>query len=421
LKFKLNSNLKDTNVQYAANYQINNVQWNNCKAITARGRIENNTLLVKEGTFLYKNIPFNFRGTLEDFAAPRINTTIENGIFSLIAKTRYKEGVLVLERAHLKGKGTSLTATGRLHAHQNPFTKLEGSGKVSLNDVKEAMKTFHKSSSFIEKTALEGIINTKFSLSDKAGDHNWQLKLTGVSERITIYNLTLEAVTIDLLKEGKLLTVSPVLATLAQGKVDVRTKVDFENKKVTLNCIANDIDLHSLKEQLKLKSKNLSGKLSLEARLENNSLSDVTNPTGQGKIVVKEGNIWEINFLKGLGEFLFIPDFEDIQVKEGYSDFALKNDTVIFENLELNAPQMDLKGGGKISHGGTIHFMLFPQFNPDLIAASEGLKKITTSVLGKSGLLIEIEGSLKEPTYTVKPLFLSPMEKIKNFFRELQS
>ena len=82
---------------------------------------------------------------------------------------------------------------------------------------------------------------------------------------------------------------------------------------------------------------------------------------------------------------------------------------------------MDLEGGGKISTNGEVHLMLFPRFNPNIISAHKGLKSITTNILYKTGLLIEVKGDIKNPKYSMKSLLFSPSKliEIKNFFRKL--
>ncbi|MDD5194949.1 MAG: AsmA-like C-terminal region-containing protein [Candidatus Omnitrophica bacterium] len=421
LKFIINGNLGEKNYRYSANYALQGAEFKDLKRISARGQTRSGGFTVTEGAFVYKDIPFVLRGTLEDFRAPRINLTVENEIFSAIAKAFYKAGRLTVEQAIIKGKETKLSVRGRIIESNKISVAMQGEGDLSFEDAQRAFSAFGIPMAILEKARPRATFNTTFLLSGTGNPKTWLFKLSGYSDKLKIYGLEAQNANLLLEKKQNELIISPLSADLCQGKVDFRAKIDFSNKETIYNLIANDVDLSRLGEQLKLKNKNLSGKLSLEGEAKNNSLSDFHALTGQGKVIIKEGNIWEINFLKGLGNLLFIPDFEEIQFKEGSSDFVFKNSTIIFDNLKLHALEMDLEGAGKITFDGNIHFMLIPRFNPDLISVSEGLKKITTSVLGKSGLLIEIEGTLKEPRYQMKPLILSPWQKIKEFFRELEA
>jgi hypothetical protein len=178
--------------------------------------------------------------------------------------------------------------------------------------------------------------------------------------------------------------------------------------------LINDLELSRLRQEINLKNSNLSGILSLDAKLENDGLSQWNKMTGNGKVTIKEGNIWEINFLKGLGQFLFIPEFESIVFEEGYSDLLFKDENIIFENTELKSTKMTLRGQGRISTKGDLNFILVSEFNPNLISASESLNKIISSILSKNTLAIELNGTLAKPTYKIKPTVFSNFEGIKD-------
>jgi len=244
----------------------------------------------------------------------------------------------------------------------------------------------------------------------------WQLKFAGLGEKIKIYNVEASEVKLELFKDKDLLIISPLVAGVADGKIELRAKIDSINKKIVVNALVNDVDLAKLVKQLKLEKSSLSGILSMDADFENKSLTSWDKLEGSGKASIHNGNIWEINFLKGMGEFLFIPEFEEIKFEEGYSDLIFKGDNVVFENIELKSYQMDLKGKGRISFKGDLNFMLISEFNPDVVSASQGLKSFFTNILGKTSLAIELKGTVKNPSYDVKPVMFSDLEGFKKIF-----
>jgi hypothetical protein len=244
----------------------------------------------------------------------------------------------------------------------------------------------------------------------------WQIKLAGLCEKLKIYNLEASEAKLEFYKDSDLLIISPLVASLAQGKVDLRTKIDYPKKRIVVNVLANEVDLAVLAKQLKLNNSSLGGILSLEANLENDDFTSLDKLTGSGKVSIREGNIWEINFLKGMGEFLFIPEFEQIKFEDGYSDLVFKGENVGFENIELKSFQMNLRGKGRISLKGDLNFMLVSEFNPDLISSSQTLKGFFTNVLSKTSLTIEVKGTVKNPTYKVQPVIFSDLEGFKKIF-----
>ena len=418
--FTIEGNPKKNNLNYSIDYRIRDAQIKDFKNIKASGSIKNDKLFLKDATTSYRNIPLKLKGTMENFSSPEIAITAKGDIFTIDMQAKYTQETLAIKALTMQTKGSKIACRANV-TFKKPAVKIEGLGAIAFDDVSDVLKTFDIKFSPLNTLNPQGAINVKFIITGGFKIDEWQVKLAGYSEKLKVGKLGGEAVKIELYKDKDKLIISPLTAIIAQGAVDIRTKFDFSNKKAVANIIANDIDLSELNKQLKWKEKKLAGKVSLEAYLENNGLKRWEKLSGEGKIELKEGNIWELNFLTGFGEYLFIPDFEEIPFKEGYSDLIFKGEKIIFENVRLHSFQMDLQGGGMLTVGGNIHFMLLPQFNPDLIAASEGLRKITTQFLGKSGLLIEIQGTIAKPTYTTKPLLFSPfaIEKIKNFFRKL--
>ena len=183
----------------------------------------------------------------------------------------------------------------------------------------------------------------------------------------------------------------------------------------------NDIDLARLRNDLNLKDKALAGRLSLDASAKGKDILKPEGFDGAGRMVIEQGRIWKIDLLQGLGQFLFIPDFTNIVFKEGYTDFTMAAGDVIFENIDLRSSKMNLTGAGKISLKGNVHFILFPEFNPQFVASSDSLRRITTQFLGERGLVIEVAGPIKKPSYSMKPVFLSPIKTIEDFFKALRN
>ncbi|MBU0878264.1 MAG: hypothetical protein KKD55_01465 [Candidatus Omnitrophica bacterium] len=364
---------------------------------------------------------------MRDFSHPKIKLNAANSLLSLEAKAEYNKEEWVVEELILQGKDTKIFAKGSIALKEKPQIKIEGAGYIEFNDILEVIKAFNLNYTQLTKLNPHGKLNAKFIVSGGTDAKNLEIKLAGKSEKLSIYDLWLSKVNIELYKDKNTLTISPFLANLGEGKIEFRGKFDFLTNNATVNLIANRVELKNLMEQLNLKNKKLAGKLSFEAYLENDKFPKWDRFNGQGSIQIEEGNIWEINFLRGLGEFLFIPDFEEIKFSQGYSDIFFKEGSIILENLELTSSQMSLTGGGKIivkppyhpPIKGDVDFLLFPEFNSGLISASVGLKKTITDFLGKSGLAIEIEGTFNKPKYKIKSLLFSPLKRITDFFEGL--
>ncbi|MCM8831201.1 MAG: hypothetical protein NC918_03290 [Candidatus Omnitrophica bacterium] len=418
LNFKIWGNPKNK-FNYLVNYQITNASIADFSNINLYGNVTNDILKLSYGNFQYKNLSFKAFGFLENFNAPTINLSLESQLLNLYLKSFYLQNSLNIKELFVTAPNSKLIAEGKLVPKE--FFELKGFGVVSLKDLSSLLKTLNFKSSILEKLALDGLFDISFITRGKPTINALEIKMSTYSQNWSAYNLNFFDTKIQLYKEKEDLIISPIVTYIADGALELKTKLNLKTNKMILNLLLNDIDLSKIRAQLNLKNKRLAGKLSFEGYLENQDFKNPQTLTGNGKIAIKNGNVWEISLLKGLGEFLFIPDFDEIKFTEGKSDLIFKGNNIIFENLNLKSLQMDLEGGGRLSLDGNIHFIVFPHFNPNLISASEGLKKITTHLLGKAGLLVEIEGTIQKPTYKKRFLFLSPkvLENVKNFFRGL--
>jgi len=415
IDLEIESVIEDNLLKYNLDYEITKGNYLFLKNIEAAGFLNNEKIELSEGIFYYKKIPFKAKAQIMSVKPFKIKLQITDDNLKLKTHMTKLENSLDITKLSLEGKKSKLIAKGTISLDDLSLN-IEGNGNFDLIDAFDTLNPFNLTPKTLNSANTSGPLYLKFII--KAKDKNWEIKSLGRSRSLRLYNIEINNANFRLFYSDKNLTLSPLTARIGEGKIDFRTKIDFKNKALRLNFTANDIDIDKALSRLGLKKK-YSGILSSEIALENNDFSKTRNLEGQGKISIKDGNIWQIDFLKGLGEFLFIPEFEDIMFSEGYSDMKLKENSVIFENMQLSSSQMILEGAGKISLDGDIEFMLFPNFNEQFVDSSEGFKKYLTKFLGKSGLVIEVKGKLNEPDYKMKPIFLSPLKKIKDFFENL--
>lgn len=415
----LKGNVQENKVDYSLDYKIENAYFNDIKEIAAQGNMKKDLLIIKNGHLNYRNNIFKISGKLTDFSSPQISLNATGDALSLKTSAKYINNMFDVESINIAATQTDIEAKAQIGVKKTPMVIIEGSGSTSFADIKKIMSSFKINYPLLNKLKPQGETNINFTVNGNADIKKWKLTLLAESNKLKVYNLESENTVVKLYRDENEIIINPLLSELAKGKIHCISKITPANNSGEVNIIVNDVDLAQIRKQLNLKDKKLAGKLSCQAYIKSNALSTLSKLAGNGIIQIKEGNIWEISFLEGLGEFLFIPDFAKIQFEEGYSEVFFEEEDIIFENLELNSSKMDLSGAGRISLDGNIHFMFFPEFNDDFISSSEGLKKITTEFLGKRGLVIEVKGPLNDPSYEMKPLFLSPLDKIKDFFDEL--
>jgi hypothetical protein len=418
LSANIKTNLKNEYLEYYIDYNLKNANYKGLENIRANGFIANDKFTVEEYAFRHKGVSWKGKFQLNDFSAFDIQLVANSSLFDLALSAKQLKDLIAIKSLTIKTKGSQVKAEGGYHREKQEL-ELQGLTYIELSEIVPLLDTYGIKPAWLKKADPKGVLNAKFMINGGLHPDKWQIKLAGLGEKLKIYNIEASEVKLELYKDKDLLIISPLVANVAQGKIELRTKIDSLNKKIVVNTLINDIDLAILKEQLKLKNSSLSGTLTLDANFENNGLAFLDKLEGSGKVSIHEGNIWEINFLKGMGEFLFIPEFEEIKFEEGYSDLIFKGENIVFENIELKAPQMGLKGKGRISLKGDLNFLLVSEFNPALVSSSQGLKKFFTNILGQTSLAIELKGTIKKPSYEVKPVIFSDLKGLKKIFDDI--
>lgn len=411
-------NLKQKDFTYTVNYEITGADYKDFHNIHAKGSLTADKVILENSRINYKKIPWELKGTLENFNHPKIALTLTNDLLNISAKASSNQENIDIEELTLKSDNTNIISKGYITTAPG-LLKIEGFGNIGLENIKKITEALDLKTGLLTALNPQGQFDGKFQMEGGIDINDWQIKLAGVSKNIQIYGIAVQDLTVEFYKDKNELIVSPLTAKLGQGDIQLRGKLDYLNDSSTLDLTAANIDLGNIRDQINLKNKTLAGKLSVQALITNKSTSKWNSLDGEGKIVIRDGNLWQINLLQGIAQFLFLPDFDKITFKEASSDLTFKGEDVLFTNLDLTSTQLSLKGQGSISLNGGIKFQLSPEISPDLISSSGNLQAMLSEYLGKSGFAVSIEGTLKNPKYKISSVFLSPVEGITNLLTEI--
>ncbi|MFH1519466.1 MAG: hypothetical protein ABIE75_02720 [Candidatus Omnitrophota bacterium] len=415
-------NLPQQGLDYHINYQIKDGYFSKLTSVSAiqvKGFLKKDELCLNQGGLIYKNTPFGIAGRLEDFSSPKIALTITNNLWNLKAEAQRKGKILEISNFLIEGKDTKIKTQAKIDI-EGPRANVRGEGRLNLADIVATLDSFGLKSPCLSKLNPQGHLEVSFALSKNNLQEKGQITLSGTSSELEIQKSQVTDLKFDLVKEGNKLTFVS-LANLSGGAIDLQALLNTSNKKGSLYLTANNIDISQAMHELNLKGQESSGKLSLQVHLKNLDFFQWRELNGEGKIVISEGNIWQINFLKGLGKFLSIPGFDQLVFKKAYSDLFFRGEDIVFENFQLNATQMNIEGSGKITSQGRLDFLLLPKFSQELIDSSKGLQKYLTTLLGGGNLSIEVKGTLKNPRYNIKVSLIPALEdfdKVKDIFKD---
>jgi hypothetical protein len=141
--------------------------------------------------------------------------------------------------------------------------------------------------------------------------------------------------------------------------------------------------------------------------------ADAGKLSGEGKIAVTEGRLWQLNLFKGLGVLIFTRDFSNVIFKEGHCDFDIFDKSIYTGELNLKSDLVDIYGPLKIGFDTSVNATFKAEFSDDAIAS--GFKKGITAAIGNY-TLTEVTGTLKEPKYKTKADMENIVESIAERF-----
>ena len=407
--------ISDQKLDYHINYQIKDGYSSKLKNITnihAKGFLKKDKLLLSNSALTYKNLPLKATLEIENFLSPKINLKIFSALCNLDIQAKINEKTLQIPKLIINGKDTEVITKINIDL-KKPLLEIQGKGYLSIETLIKIIDSFMPKSSFLAKLNPQGSIDLRFAIIKKSDQAKGEIKLDAISEKLQLKNLKIKDIKIALLKKTDTLTVSSLEAKVSGGGIDLKGALNLLDNKGNLNLIISDVDIAQTMDGLNVEGEKPQGKLFLEANLLSVDLFKWKNLRGEGKILVNGGNIYQINFLKGLGKVLSILDFENIVFTEVFSDLFFQGQDIFFENFQLNSAQMNIGGKGKISTLGNLDFLIFPQFSEDLISSSRGLQKYITALLGEGGFSVNIGGTMKNPTYTPNISIIPSLDKLK--------
>ncbi len=410
-------------LDYHINYQIKDGYFSklkNIKEIQAKGFLKKDKLFLTKSELIYKNLPLKATVQIENFSSPKIGLEITSNLCNLKAKVAANRETLKVSEFIIEGKDTEITAEVNIGL-KSPWVEIQGKGYTSFSALLEARDSFKPKPSFLSKLDPQGSLDLEFSISKESDQDKGKIKLSSTSEELKVKDFKVKNIKVGLLRDKDKLTISPLKAEVGGGEINLKGALSLSSNRGNLSVTANNIDIAQTMYELNMEGKKPRGKLSLEANLRSLDLFKWQNLLGEGKILISEGDIYQINFLKGLGKFLSIPGFENIVFKRAYSDLFFEGGDIFFENFQLNATQMNIEGKGKITTVGNIDFMLFPQFSQEVIDSSEGLQKYLAAFLDEGAFSVSISGTIKNPVYTTHISLIPALDKIdgiKDIFKD---
>ncbi len=355
---------------------------------------------------VFRDKAFLTNGSLSGLRDPLVSLSVNTDILSGKAEFKVSDKDLAFHSAAGRWRNSRFELKGRIRRPLNRQSRLVISGQCDL-DMKDLTALLPARRRQIESLRPEGRVIFNGSLEGNITD--WRgclISAKGQSGDLTLKDQRFRSVDVEIEQGGRRLKALEITAGWLGGTLDTVLSADWKDPSLPASIEARlaDIDLEGLKETAFAKGKDIAGRLSLQFT-GSSPLRDLKKLEGNGRIDIKEGRLWEMNLLKGLGQFLFIPEFRDIVFKEASGTFRVDKQRVVTHDLVLTSDPVVFLCRGWANFEGRLSFGIFSRFSREAIARSSSLKKIFTSIVTSSDdyLTIRLTGTLQRPRYLVVP------------------
>jgi hypothetical protein len=185
------------------------------------------------------------------------------------------------------------------------------------------------------------------------------------------------------------------------GSMDATGRIDWVVKDAPyhFNADIEGVKIEKLKADTDFKDKDVTGSVKLHVKL-NGFVNNAEKLSGDGRLAVTEGKLWQLNLFRGLGTMLFTSDFSEIIFKEGQCDFKIGGKSIYTNELVFKSDLVKILGPIKIGFDNSVTATFKAEFSEDALEA--GTRKDITTAVGKY-TYIDVYGTLKDPQYKIRP------------------
>jgi len=356
--------------------------------------------------FRYKGMDYQGSGEFSDFSAPRIKLQLSSRELSLASAFNITGRLIKITQAKGKYLDSQFLISGDIDNSDPAKPQADLSGKIKL-ELGDLSKVLERKYPFIKNMQLRGQLDTQFTFSGPVyAFNNCSIQAKLSSGNLSLYGLNTGDFQLSYLQEQRIARISAMRIAFYDGLIngDASLNLDSVNFPYHIEMQADGVRLEKLKLDTLSKNKNISGIFQGEASL-NGFSGDLNKLSGAGSLSVKEGKLWELNLLQGLGKLLFAKDLGNIELSECACTFLVKDNFAYTDNLKLKSNIAELSGPLKIGFNGSLAGTLDVDIISEMVPLSGTLKDVTTAFMGQVGKIgvIKLSGTLREPKYGFKP------------------
>ena len=356
--------------------------------------------------FKYQGMDYQSNGELFDFSNPNIKLQLFSQDLSLVSAFNITDKLVKITQAKGKYLDSQFLINGDIDNSDPAGSHVDIGGTINL-ELGDLNKLLAKKYPILKDMQPKGKLETQFALNGPIKDlKNCFIQAKITSNNLSLYGLNSQNFLLDYLQEKKLARVTSMRIAFYDGVINglASLNLDTVNLPYHIELLADGVRLEKLKLDTASKNKNIFGVFQGEVKL-NGFSDDLNKLSGAGSFSVKEGRLWELNLLQGLGKLLFAKDLGSIELSECACYFLVKDKLAYTDNLKLKSNVAELSGSLKIGFNGSLDGVLDVDILSEMVPLSGSLKDVTTAIMGQAGKfgVIKLSGTLQKPSYRFSP------------------
>ena len=355
--------------------------------------------------FKYQGIEYQSSGTLTNFNSPNIKLKLYSLDLSLVGDLDLLDKKIKLNQVKGKYLDSQFLINGTIDQADLSKGQLDLSGKVNL-ELDNLNKILNKQYPILKDMRLLGQMDVQFNLIGNPVDFkNCYFATRLASNNFSFYGLNTQSFSLNFFQDQRIAKITNLRMDFYDGLIQGSGALDLNtpNSPYQFELKVSDINLQKLKNDTPSKNKNIAGILFGELKA-NSFLGDLSKLDGAGSFTIKDGKLWELNLLQGLGKLLFAKDLGSIELSECFCEFLIKDKSVYTDKLQLKGNIANLTGPLRIGFDGSLVGSLDVDILSELVPMTGTLKDLSTAFIGQAGKfgVIKLSGTLKDPKYNFK-------------------
>lgn len=383
--------------------------------VTGKVDFTQNQLIFKDLKLKYDKKDYALSGTLTNFEKPGVQLELRSDSLSARALFSVNEKSVVLSSLTGRYDDYVFSVQGDIDTSDPKDMKADLGGTVSFQ-LAENKEPYKSAKDRFKDLKLAGGIKADFTL--KGDLNNIQDSIIDAEVRsndLFINKVEVKNFVSHFTRKRDVYNIEYFKANIYGGTIDGNGLIDLAAKDVPyrVNGEVKGVKIEELKKDAAFKDKDVSGIIHSTFGIKGFS-DDVSRLNAWGDVNISKGKLWQLNLFKGMGTLLFRSDYSSVMFEESSCDFVFKDKCFYINDLVMKSSLLNLLGTVRVSEGRAISAYFKTEFTDEGVDAARA-SNIAGAIERYS--VIEVSGTLDEPTYQVKPDLSNVMSDIAdNFF-----